>query len=133
MRVGPLIVACLGVGRNRVLEIQNAEGSSVEIRFSPHVLPVLSGMPAHALVFTGKESIRIPYRVKILKNYPLGIETGVEVAEVVAQTGESTAKKTVYSRPIIPDFTTLYIAYGLCGATITCIFGVFSKVLLKII
>ncbi|KAH9387218.1 uncharacterized protein NEMAJ01_2114 [Nematocida major] len=124
----PVIFKCLGHGIERWLEI--CENGPVGVRFSKNVIPL--ARTSSSIIVTDKP-VSLGYRIKISGNSPLTIESGVHIADLYTVKDGSYTYTPVYNRPIVPDFTTPYLVFGLCGGTIVCIVSAFSKVLLDIL
>ncbi|OAG29612.1 hypothetical protein NEDG_00745 [Nematocida displodere] len=131
MRVGPILALCSGAGLCRELVLKG--DAPVAVSFSKYALP-LTGTHAftrRAIVARGGTSI--PYRLKVPRDTPLSSEAGIPLADVVVYTKGGWHTGSIQERSIIPDFTTPYLVYGLCGTVIVGIVSAFSKVLLGLV
>jgi len=136
MRVGKVIVESLGIGLRRAVRITNSEGKYLSLEFSPYVYPIFPSNSPYLVRGSGSGSfttnsklIEIPYALRVLQDYPITIDSGVKVLEV----SDGKESRTLYNRPLIPDFTTPYVVFGLSGGVMVLIFSVFTKVLLDLI
>ncbi|KAI5167619.1 hypothetical protein NEIRO03_2149 [Nematocida sp. AWRm78] len=123
-----LLIKCLGYGLNRTLVINS--NSLIGVQFTQNILPIISNSNE---IITNNEFITVNYRIKLSGTCPLSIESGLHIANVIAANNEMIDKRIVYNRPIIPDFTTPYLVFGICGGVIVSIISAFSKVLLHIV
>lgn len=128
MRITAGFIRCLGYGLNRVLEVNVKTPTG--IRFSRNVLPFFEG---NSDIILTEKPVFIPYRVKISNTHPLSIESGMHIADVCVINNGKYESTSIYNRPVLPDFTTPYLVFGVCGGVIVCIVSAFSKVLLDLL
>ncbi|KAI5190712.1 hypothetical protein NEMIN01_1177 [Nematocida minor] len=124
----PVLFRCLGYGLNRTLEVEG--DALMGIKFTKNALPLLNN---NTSIIATDRPISIQYRLKIRNIHPLTIESGVHVADIGILRNNKYESVSVYNRPIVPDFTTPYLVFGICGGVIVCIMSAFSKVLLRLI
>ncbi|KAI5133699.1 hypothetical protein NEAUS04_0835 [Nematocida ausubeli] len=131
MKVPYLIIKSLGYALDRVLEVES--NGLTGIQFSENVLPI-GPTDSSLIVLDSPSAAKINYRIKIRNVHPLKIESGLHIADVVTVYADGSSKTTsVFNRPIIPDFTTPYLVFGVCGGIIVCLMSAYSKVLLSLI
>lgn len=123
-----ILFRCLGHGLDRVLQVESR--SLTGIQFTKNVLPFLH---TDSGIVTTDRPISIRYRIKIRNRHPLTIESGMHVADIGAFVNNKYESVSVYNRPIVPDFTTPYLVFGLCGGVIVIILSAFSKLLLDLL
>ncbi|KAI5186878.1 hypothetical protein NEHOM01_1767 [Nematocida homosporus] len=140
MKIGHLILHCFGSGIIRHLSltstqphaINNHHSAPLVLKFSSSVFPILPASQTSQLVLLHPgESLQ--YRKRITRAEHLDSESGLLVCTAGTIT-DSTIKITrIYDRPIVPDYTTPYLVFGLCGGVIISILSAGSKTLLGLI
>lgn len=123
-----ILFRCLGCGLNRTLEVNS--NTLTGIQFTKNALPFIG---SSSQIITTDKPISIRYRIKIRNSHPLTIEEGLHIAEIGTLSNDKYESVSIYNRPIIPDFTTPYLVFGVCGGVIVGILSAFSKVLLGLV
>lgn len=132
MKIGRFVLGCIGVGLDRSIVI---EISAEKARKEPPLLIIFSDLVAPlsgARVSTVVGNEVLSYRKRITRAAQLDIEEKMHVCTVGTVENNRILIKHVYDRSVVPDYTVLYVVFGLCGGAIVAIVSIFSKILLEI-
>lgn len=122
-----VLFRCFGSGLDRILKVEC--NTLTGIQFTRNTLPFIR---SSSQIVTAEEDISVKYRIKIRNTHSLTVESGLHIADIVSLSKSNCNSISVYNRPIVPDFTTPYLVFGICGGVIVGIFSAFSKVLLDL-
>lgn len=128
MRIGPVLVACSGIGLERVLSIQGDPTCTIGVIFSPDVLPLLG--PGHTVrdrAVLGRHHLEIKYKVRIDREAELGVEEQTKIADIAVHRKGKYYEGEFHNRSTTRDFTTPYLAFGMCGAATVGLFSMLSR------
>ncbi|KAI5172831.1 hypothetical protein NEFER03_1847 [Nematocida sp. LUAm3] len=145
MRIERFLVLFSGVSLNRRIKVSQIKDSLsspkdlLVFRFTEHALP----MHTYTSNIIVKSNTSIKYRRRVTRSTHLDSEHSVCVGVVGSYAGTSAASeegkesspyvyKKILDRPILPDYTTPYLVFGLCAGVLVGITSSFSKVLLNI-
>lgn len=134
MRIGPVIVACSGIGLDRMLRIEGDPKCTIGVIFSPDVLPILgSEQTLKGRAILSKHNLEIKYKVRIDRETELGIEEQTKIADIAVHKKGKYYEGEFHNRSTIRDFTTPYLAFGISGAATVGLFSMLTRLLTGLI